>query len=150
MNRTTPSPRPRPLILPAAILAGALAAPALAQTGGGFDLSWWTVDCGGGVSASGPFSMTMSLGQPDAGQMSGGAFTLSGGFLGGGGGAPPCYANCDGSTSIPVLTVNDFICFQSQFASGASYANCDGSTTAPTLTVNDFICFQSRFAAGCP
>jgi hypothetical protein len=61
-----------------------------------------------------------------------------------------CYANCDGSTNTPVLTVNDFVCFQSAFASGASYANCDGSTTAPVLTVNDFVCFQSAFAAGCP
>jgi hypothetical protein len=60
-----------------------------------------------------------------------------------------CYANCDGSTSPPVLTVNDFVCFQSHFAAGDSYANCDGSTTAPVLTVNDFVCFQSRFAAGC-
>jgi hypothetical protein len=61
-----------------------------------------------------------------------------------------CYANCDGSTTAPILNVNDFICFQGRFASGDSYANCDGSTTAPILTVNDFICFQSAFAAGCP
>jgi hypothetical protein len=60
-----------------------------------------------------------------------------------------CYANCDGSTSPPVLTVNDFVCFQARFAAGDSYANCDGSTSAPVLTVNDFVCFQSRFAAGC-
>ena len=33
---------------------------------------------------------------------------------------------------------------------GACYANCDESTTAPVLNVNDFICFQSAFAAGCP
>jgi hypothetical protein len=30
------------------------------------------------------------------------------------------------------------------------YANCDGSTAAPILNVNDFICFQAQFAAGCP
>jgi len=30
------------------------------------------------------------------------------------------------------------------------YANCDGSTTPPVLNVSDFICFQSQFAAGCP
>jgi subtilisin-like proprotein convertase family protein len=30
------------------------------------------------------------------------------------------YANCDGSTSLPVLNVNDFICFQSQFAQGGA------------------------------
>jgi hypothetical protein len=61
----------------------------------------------------------------------------------------PCYANCDGSTQAPYLTINDFVCFQSRFASGQSYANCDGSTANPILTVNDFICFQSAFAAGC-
>jgi hypothetical protein len=63
---------------------------------------------------------------------------------------PPCAANCDGSTTPPVLNVNDFICFQSRFAAGDPYANCDGSTTPPVLNVNDFICFQSQYAAGCP
>ena len=62
----------------------------------------------------------------------------------------PCYANCDGSTTAPVLNVNDFICFQQKYAAGDAYANCDGSTTAPVLNVNDFICFQQKFAAGCP
>lgn len=60
-----------------------------------------------------------------------------------------CYANCDGSTTVPMLNINDFVCFQIRFASGDSYANCDGSTAAPALNVNDFICYQSRFAAGC-
>jgi hypothetical protein len=64
--------------------------------------------------------------------------------------ANSCYANCDNSTTPPILNVNDFICFQSQFAAGTTYANCDHSTTPPVLNVNDFICFQSQFAAGCP
>jgi len=63
---------------------------------------------------------------------------------------PTCYANCDGSSGAPVLTVDDFVCFQSLFASGNTAANCDGNTVPPILTVNDFVCFQSRFAAGCP
>jgi hypothetical protein len=60
-----------------------------------------------------------------------------------------CYANCDSSTAVPFLNVNDFICFQQKYAAGDSYANCDNSTTAPVLNVNDFICFQASFAAGC-
>ena len=32
----------------------------------------------------------------------------------------------------------------------ACYANCDGSTTAPVLNVLDFNCFVNRFTAGCP
>jgi hypothetical protein len=61
----------------------------------------------------------------------------------------PCYANCDGSTGTPVLTVNDFVCYMSRFAAGDAYANCDGSTSPPVLTVNDFVCFQAQFASGC-
>src|SRR5262249_27434003 len=38
-----------------------------------------------------------------------------------------CYANCDHSTAVPFLNVNDFVCFQSEFAAGDSRANCDGS-----------------------
>jgi len=45
------------------------ALPVLAQSGGELDLSWNTVDRGGG--------------QPDAGTLTGGAYTLSGGFWAG-------------------------------------------------------------------
>jgi hypothetical protein len=62
----------------------------------------------------------------------------------------PCYANCDGSSGVPILNVNDFLCFQNLYAQGSSLANCDNSTTEPTLNVLDFICFQSAFATGCP
>jgi hypothetical protein len=61
-----------------------------------------------------------------------------------------CYANCDGSTAAPVLTVADFTCFLQKFAAGDPYANCDGSTAAPVLNVADFTCFLQKFAAGCP
>jgi hypothetical protein len=61
----------------------------------------------------------------------------------------PCYANCDQSTTPPILNIGDFICFQQAFASGASYANCDQSTTPPVLNIADFICFQQSFANGC-
>jgi hypothetical protein len=63
--------------------------------------------------------------------------------------ASVCYANCDGSTTSPVLNVLDFACFLNRFAAGDSYANCDGSTTAPVLNVLDFACFLNAFAAGC-
>jgi hypothetical protein len=62
---------------------------------------------------------------------------------------PPCYANCDGSTTAPVLNVLDFNCFINRFSAGDSYANCDGSTTEPVLNVLDFNCFINRFSEGC-
>jgi len=60
-----------------------------------------------------------------------------------------CYPNCDASTNLPLLNVNDFVCFLGMFASGSPYANCDGSAQEPVLNVNDFVCFLNAFAAGC-
>jgi hypothetical protein len=60
-----------------------------------------------------------------------------------------CYANCDNSTTPPILNVLDFTCFLNEFAAGSQLANCDGSTTAPVLNVLDFTCFLNKFAAGC-
>ncbi len=60
-----------------------------------------------------------------------------------------CYANCDGSTTSPMLNVLDFSCFLNRYAAGDTYANCDGSTTPPVLNVLDFACFLNRYAVGC-
>jgi len=65
-------------------------------------------------------------------------------------GLPSCYVNCDASTIVPWLNINDFACFLNRYANGDSYANCDFSSVPPILTVNDFICFQNRYASGCP
>jgi len=53
----------------------------LAQSGDGYDLSWWTVDGGGSTySQGGEYSIGGTIGQPDAGTLSGGEYTLAGGF----------------------------------------------------------------------
>ena len=50
-----------------------------------FDLSRWTVDGGGGESEGGGYALIGTIGQPDVGyQMTGGDYTLVGGFWGGG------------------------------------------------------------------
>lgn len=53
---------------------------ALAQSGGGYDLTWNTIDGGGGTSSGGAYTLSGTIGQPDAGTLSGGAYTLNGGF----------------------------------------------------------------------
>ncbi len=56
---------------------------ALAQSGGGYDLTWNTIDGGGATfSTGGGYTLGGTIGQPDAGQMSGGGYTLAGGFWG--------------------------------------------------------------------
>ena len=56
---------------------------AVAQTGGGYDLSWHTVDGGGGTSSGGGYTVTGTAGQPDTGTLSGGSYTVAGGFWAG-------------------------------------------------------------------
>jgi hypothetical protein len=50
----------------------------------GFDLSWWTVDGGGGSATGDTYTLTGTAGQPDAGALTSGQYTLGGGFWGGG------------------------------------------------------------------
>jgi len=60
-----------------------------------------------------------------------------------------CYTNCDNSTTVPFLNVQDFSCFLTKYASGSLYANCDSSTQIPVLNVQDFSCFLTKYATGC-
>ena len=77
------------LILAALVL---LAGSVLAQSGNGtsarlsagYDLSWWTVDGGGATfSTGGGYALGGTVGQPDAGVLTDGDYTLTGGFWGG-------------------------------------------------------------------
>ena len=68
------------------VLLSAQIAPA--QTGGdvwsgmGYDLSWSSIDGGGGMSSDGRYTLSGSIGQPDAGALTGSGYTLTGGFWG--------------------------------------------------------------------
>jgi hypothetical protein len=55
---------------------------ALASSGQGYAISWWTIDNGGATTPStgGGFSLSGTIGQSDAGKMSSGGFGLAGGF----------------------------------------------------------------------
>ena len=48
-----------------------------------YAIGWHTVDGGGGASTNGQYSVTGTIGQFDAGILSGGRFILEGGFWGG-------------------------------------------------------------------
>jgi hypothetical protein len=64
--------------LPFLILHSAFCLCAQAQ----YSIDWSTVDGGGGTSTGGVYSVSGTVGQPDAGAMSGGNYTLQGGFWG--------------------------------------------------------------------
>ena len=62
----------------------------LAQSGGPYELTWSTIDGGGGTSSGGPYELIATIGQPDAAAVSGGQYELLGGFLPGG---PLCFVD---------------------------------------------------------
>ena len=132
-------------------LAGVLLGPwtavvlVLAEIGGPppFDVSRHTID-GGGVTLStgGDFELSGSIGQPDAGRLSGGIFTLTGGFWfevvssdcnedgvvnlveydafepclrGPGGNAPSAACTCYDLDDDGVITLADFATVQAKF-----------------------------------
>ncbi len=68
---------PTPLFFAIVIAMFGLAPPAFGQ----LDISWFTVDTGGHTfSTGGAFQLGGTCGQPDAGSLSGGNFTIFGGF----------------------------------------------------------------------
>jgi hypothetical protein len=90
MRHTTTARNARWFLALALVLLGATAA--LAQTGGSpsapheatYSLTWSTLDGGGEMySAGGAYTLGGTVGQPDAGVLKGGAYTLAGGFWGG-------------------------------------------------------------------
>jgi hypothetical protein len=60
------------------LLACACCLPALAQS---YSINWYKIAGGGGTSTNGPYSLSGTIGQPDASlAMSGGNYSLTGGF----------------------------------------------------------------------
>src|SRR3989442_10530644 len=46
-----------------------------------YSIDWFTIDGGGGTSTGGVYSVSGTIGQPAAGHLSGGNYTIDGGFL---------------------------------------------------------------------
>ncbi len=70
------------VILVLVCLLGVALPVSVAQTGGGLDLSWTTIDGGGVInSTGGTFQLSGTIGQPDASTaLIGGNYVLVGGF----------------------------------------------------------------------
>ena len=68
------------MILPCVLI---IVSVSFGQTGGDYDLTWSTINGGGGTSSGGDFVLSGTIGQPDAGTMAGGDYRLEGGFWSG-------------------------------------------------------------------
>jgi hypothetical protein len=128
----------------------------LAHSGGGYNLEWNTFDAGGHTfSSGGGYTLGGTVGQPDAGTLSGGAYTLNGGFWNG---LAPCtrYAaptaqgsgNCSNwenactlQTALARAVSGDEIWVQM----GVHYPGAAGNYTA-TFTLKNGVALYGGFA----
>ncbi len=116
---------------------------ALAQTGGPYDLSWHNVGSGGSASG-GSYSLDASIGQPDAATMSGGSYTLTGGFLPGG---PTCVlaGDLNGDGQVTVLDIQMIAGAWPQSTASFPYDQSgDGD-----LDIQDVALVTAQFGAAC-
>jgi hypothetical protein len=60
------------------VLLAQMSPPIFAQ--GQYELSWYTIDGGGGTSSGGPYTLVGTIGQPDTGWSAGGEYEVLGGF----------------------------------------------------------------------
>lgn len=91
----------------ALMLAGALADRAGAQPA----IPWWSIEGGGAMfSTSSGIRLGATIGQHDAGVMTGGAITLRGGFWAVAAMTPPCPGDADGDGDVDRDDI-DFVLF---------------------------------------
>ncbi|MBY0111957.1 MAG: hypothetical protein K2Y21_03985 [Phycisphaerales bacterium] len=131
--------------LPVLLLA-LVAAPAFADPP---EISWFTVDGGGGTSTDGTIFLSGTIGQADAGRLTGSPFiSVYGGYWGAASGAPTCPAdfNDDG-----FVDDTDFVIFASAYdilecSSPLMPLDCPSDLNDDTLVDDsDFVIFVAAY-----
>ena len=107
-----------------------------------FDLDWYTIDGGGEMlSTGGTYELSGTIGQPDAGEMLGGTYALTGGFWFG---QVPGDCNYDGNVDL-----DDFVGFEPCLLGpgGGLGANCEcfDMDDNGDVDLSDFAEFQVAF-----
>lgn len=127
-------------------LVPVVALSAAVSAGGSFVIVRSTIDGGGGamLSDDGRLDIQGTIGQPDAGGMSGGAFELSGGFWFP---IPPADCNDDG-----VVTSSDTaglsLCLTGPAARATDGCRCFDVDASNTVDLADFALMQAMFTSG--
>ncbi|USN98702.1 MAG: hypothetical protein H6810_11130 [Phycisphaeraceae bacterium] len=119
---------------------------AVAASAQPYEIPWYTIDGGGGTSAGGTFQLAGTIGQPDAGPtMTGGGFSLTGGFWAGVG--PAGCNQADLAAPYGLLDLTDITTFVVAFTGQDPLAdlNNDG-----LFALDDITTFVTAFLAGCP
>ena len=132
----------KPLLLTGAI---ALMAQVPSLAGGpNFELTWFTIDGGGGASQSADGSIVLNgtIGQPDAGAMSGGPFELTGGFWFQ---TPPGDCEFDGDVGLFDYAVFEFCLMGPSGSAPDPTCACFDVDRSGVIDLSDFAIIQSTF-----
>jgi len=114
-----------------------------------FDLSWFSIDGGGGSSTNGIFTINGTIGQPDAGRSTAPPFfSLMGGYWGAASAAPTCAAdfNDDG-----FVDDSDFVQFATMYdvlecIAPAMIPDCPGDLDGDGFVDDkDFVLFAGAY-----
>ncbi len=90
-----------------------------------FDLSWNTVDGGGSMTDSGQnLAVYGTAGQPDAGLMTGGNFTIVGGFWPAASAPPPIACGCGDLDDSGLVNLADFSLLSACYGLDAPSLDC--------------------------
>jgi hypothetical protein len=122
-----------------------------ATVAGDYEVPWHTIG-GGTTSTGGNYELAGTIGQPDAGgAMSGGSFSLTGGFwIPAESGCPPCPGDLDGDN---VRDLTDFTFFAMAYGSvlgDASYDPCADMDDDGVVDLTDFSLFATNYGVDCP
>jgi len=69
-----------------------------------YSIDWASIDGGGGTSTRGVYTVSGTIGQPDAGTLTGGNFALSGGFW-----SLVAVIQTPGAPLLSIIKTNDFV-----------------------------------------
>lgn len=130
-------------------ILGALMA-ASSATAQSFDLSWHTIDGGGATfSVGASLSLGGTIGQPDAGVMTGGQFTLVGGFWAGTSAAPCALTgDLDGDGDVDI---SDLATLLGHFGMSGGANSGDGDLDGDfDVDISDLSSLLSNFGLTCP
>jgi len=107
-----------------------------------YKIDWFTIDGGGGTSSGGPYTLSGTIGQPDAGRLSGGTFVIEGGFWGGAFavqqvGSPTLIIERAIGGNVRISWTPDtagFVLQESSSLSAPSWSNVSGAFNGVTLS----------------
>ena len=137
-------------IITIAISVAALLLSAATARAQSFDLSWHTIDGGGATfSTGGIFEIGGSIGQPDAGVLTGGVFQVSGGFWAGGA-VDPCSLPGDLDNDRDV-DLTDLATLLANFGTQSGGTPADGDVDGDTdVDLSDLSSLLANFGSTCP